>query len=530
MNLTERLLLLDKAKDNIDLQNIEIAECKANPIYFFNTYLYTEKNKTFFSEDKPWEVPFILFPYQEEYVTQIWESIIEWNKPVEERNPDVLTNVFIEKSRQMWISWVTAGIFIYWFLFHKHKYSIISRTSDEVDSPWDMDSVFEKLRFFIHNLPEWMLPQWFSKEPWKDKSNRYMNISDPTSSASITGKTASPWAWRWWTRNAIFMDEMASMQYASQINKSAWSNTPCRIYNSTPEWKLNEFYRMKLKAEAGEIKRLRYHWTEHPKYNQEWYNQKIRWMTPEEIAQELEIDYDTSLKWRVYPEFTQKAEDIYYDPNKYTFISIDNSHWWADPHAVLIWQIDPKTHFWDIIDSIEINCSVTDMAEFMSCQPKFQLTDSQLEFLERYKLYNWKKAIFISDPYDTHSRLNDTTIFDEYRKVWINLNLPKIIDKKAQIMKTRANIYRIRYNDYCVDFAFAITNAKYPEVKEWTNRTTSPDKPIHDQTSHYRTALEYWVWYILEHSIKKKEHLVDTRERRNMVTWKLLYNNNLQSV
>jgi len=53
MNLTERLLLLDKAKDNIDLQNIEIAECKANPIYFFNTYLYTEKNKTFFSEDKP---------------------------------------------------------------------------------------------------------------------------------------------------------------------------------------------------------------------------------------------------------------------------------------------------------------------------------------------------------------------------------------------------------------------------------------------------------------------------------------------
>jgi hypothetical protein len=46
-------------------------------------------------------------------------------------------------------------------------------------------------------------------------------------------------------------------------------------------------------------------------------------------------------------------------------ISIDNSHGGADPHAVLVWQIDTKTHFWDIIDSIEINCSVTDMAEFM---------------------------------------------------------------------------------------------------------------------------------------------------------------------
>jgi len=33
---------------------------------------------------------------------------------------------------------------------------------------------------------------------------------------------------------------------------------------------------MKLKAEAGEIKRLRYHWTDHPRYNQEWYKQKTK--------------------------------------------------------------------------------------------------------------------------------------------------------------------------------------------------------------------------------------------------------------
>lgn len=525
MNIHERILLLDKCKDSIDLQNIEIETCKRDPIYFFNTYLYTEKNRTFFSDDTPTEVPFILFPYQEEYVTEVWESIIEGNKPVEKRKPWVLTNVFIEKSRQMWISWVTSWLFLYWFLFHKHKYSLISRTSDEVDSPWDMDSMFEKIRFMMRNLPDWMLPKGLSKEPWKDKSNRFMNISDPNSQASITWKTATPWAWRWWTRNAIFMDEMASMQYASQINKSAWSNTPCRIYNSTPEWKLNEFYRMRVKAEEWDIKRLRYHWSEHPHYNQDWYAQKTKWMTKEEVAQELEIDYETSLVWRVYPEFTQQPEDIIYDPQKPLFISIDNSHGWADPHAVLVWQIDTKTHYWDIIDSIEVNCSVTDMAEFMTWQPKFQLTDAQLSFLERYRLYNWKRAIFVSDPYDTHSKLNNTTIFDEYKKVWINLNLPKIIDKKAQIMQTRANIYRIRYNENCTDFAFAIMNAKYPEVKEWSSRTTQPDKPIHDQTSHFRTSLEYGVWYLLDHTIKKREHLQDERPIRDYLTWKLKFAN-----
>lgn len=525
MDIQKRLLLLDKCKDNRDLQLIEIETCKRDPIYFFNTYLYTEKNKTFFNEWTPSEVPFILFEYQEEYINEVWESIIEWNKPVEQRKSWVLTNIFIEKSRQMGISWVTCWLFLYWFLFHKHKYTLISRTADEVDSPWDMDSMFEKIRFMIRNLPKWILPTWLSKEQGKDKTNRYMNLSDPNSTASITWKTASPWAGRWGTRNAIFMDEMASMQYASQINKSAWSNTPCRIYNSTPEWKINEFYRMKIKAEEWDIKRLRYHWSEHPHYNNEWYRQKTQWMTKEEIAQELEIDYDTSLEWRVYPEFTQQPQDIIYDPNKPLVISIDNSHGGADPHAVLVWQIDTKTHFWDIIDSIEINCSVTDMAEFMVWQPKFQLTDSQLDFLARYKLYNWKKATFVSDPYDTHNAMNDTTIFKEYMKVWIYLNLPKIIDKKAQIMQTRANLYRIRYNENCTDFAFAICNAKYPKVKESSTRTTSADKPIHDQTSHFRTALEYWVWYLLDNTIKKKEHLSDTRPTRDYLTWKLVYTN-----
>ena len=52
--------------------------------------------------------------------------------------------------------------------------------------------MFEKIRFMIRNLPAWMLPKDFSKEMSKDRTNAYMNISDPNSQASITGKTANP--------------------------------------------------------------------------------------------------------------------------------------------------------------------------------------------------------------------------------------------------------------------------------------------------------------------------------------------------
>ena len=88
-------------------------------------------------------------------------------------------------------------------------------------------------------------------------------------------------------------------------------------------------------------------------------------------------------------------------------------------------QLNNETHHLDIIDSIAMNCSVTDMAEFMGCVPTFRMDDAQLKFQERYQKYNWRKAIFITDPYDTHSALNNTTVFKEYMKVGINVVIPK---------------------------------------------------------------------------------------------------------
>jgi len=81
--------------------------------------------------------------------------------------------------------------------------------------------MFEKLRFMIRNLPDWMMPTGLNKSPWVDKTNSYMNISTLDWQASITGKTANKDAWRWGTRNAIFMDEMAFMQYAKEIDNAA---------------------------------------------------------------------------------------------------------------------------------------------------------------------------------------------------------------------------------------------------------------------------------------------------------------------
>lgn len=151
-----------------------------------------------------------------------------------------------------------------------------------------------------------------------------------------------------------------------------------------------------------------------------------------------------------------------------------------------------------------------------------QVNDDMLEFLTRYLDYHYKRAIYIADPYDTKTAMGNSTILDDYRKVGINLMVPQERSKEEQILKTRTNLYRIRYNDNCIAFANFILNAKYPERKEDSNSTKTFTLPIHNQTSHARTALEYLVTYLLENPDVKKSRVVkDDRVKKNPYTRKL---------
>jgi len=132
------------------------------------------------------------------------------------------------------------------------------------------------------------------------------------------------------------MDEMAFMQNATTINAAASAATPCRIFNSTPNGEGNEFYRMRKltmerKDDEGnllqpDIKGLRYHWSDHPLYDTKRYEWKIRGMSKEKVAQELEIDYNTAVVGRVYDNFPTKHVTLEYKIDKPMYVWMDNSH------------------------------------------------------------------------------------------------------------------------------------------------------------------------------------------------------------
>ena len=510
--IEQRILLLSKAKSNKKLQALEMELCsdpKEGIEHFFRHYVYTDKNSTLYSYDTPTVMPLLPYEFQREAIREIWKSIMAWVD--RHANPEELTNIFIEKSRQMWLSWIVVGIFVYGFIFHNHKYLMLSQKADDVDKTWDIRSLFEKARFIINNLPKRMIPAWYEKTKGTEY-NKHMVIWRSDWTGAITWESAHPSAWRSWTYHAIFGDEYAHMQNATAIAKACGQATPCTIYNSTPNGEWNEYYRKRKMTQrstdkAGNsippsIKWLRYHRRDHPLYDDERYKWKIQWKSAEEIAQEFEIDYNTAVTWRVYPEFpTEVTDNLMYDHTKQTYIRIDNSHWGADPHAVMVVQTQ-----WiriDVVDACEFNCSVDDMASILANQPLVSLNDEQLDFMKRYADYDYKRAVYVSDPYDTHTTINDWTIYQKYLKKWINLRVINNRKKKVQIMNTKGMIYRIRYWEHCRDFASCILNAKYPDQNATSRKTSADDKPIHDWTSHFRSCMEYGCQYLYENPILK---------------------------
>jgi hypothetical protein len=78
------------------------------------------------------------------------------------------------------------------------------------------------------------------------------------------------------------------------------------------------------------------------------------------------------------------------------------------------------------------------------------------------------------------------------------------------------------------EFVSSLQNARYPERNETSQSTSDNYKPIHDQTSHFRTSYEYLVNFIIESEesmwivggIRQKETEKTLIEIPNYITWK----------
>lgn len=216
-------------------------------------------------------VPFILFPKQKEFIIWLHER---WKS-----GEDGLT----EKSRDMGVTWLCVAFSCWMIIFHKGTVvGFGSRKEEYVDKLGDPKSIFWKAREFIKYLPKFLRP---------DVDDPFMRIVNKDNGSSIVGEAGDNIG-RGNRTSIYFKDESAFYERAEAVEAALSQTSNCKIDVSTPNGNGNPFYR---KRHSGKIPVFSFHWTDDPRKNEEWYKKQKEILDPVIVAQEIDIDYESSV-------------------------------------------------------------------------------------------------------------------------------------------------------------------------------------------------------------------------------------------
>jgi len=135
------------------------------------------------------------------------------------------TSAPVEKSRDSGASWMACAFAVWlWLFIGGSTAGFGSRKEDYVDRLGDMDTLFEKMRSMIRNLPPCMLPEGFSEKVHFN----HMRLINPANGATIKGEAGDNIG-RGGRTSVYFVDEAAFIERPKAVNAALSANTDCRI-------------------------------------------------------------------------------------------------------------------------------------------------------------------------------------------------------------------------------------------------------------------------------------------------------------
>lgn len=280
---------------------------------------YDPRNAT--NANKSDKMPMLLFPRQRDFLDFLYECLIE------------AVHGQAEKVRDFGATWL--GIFFSVWLWATESGASIgwgSRKEELVDRIGDFDSIFEKARFAIRQLPFFLLPQGFA-----DQDNlTFMKAVNPETGATITGECGDNIG-RGGRKLLYFKDESAHYARPELIEAALGDNTRVQIDISTPNGLGNVFHRRrkagKLWIKGAKLRHDRANvfvmdWHDHPAKDQAWYDERkdkaIREGLLHKFKQEVDRDYAASVEGIIiHPEWVQSAIDAHLK------LGLDDSGGWS---------------------------------------------------------------------------------------------------------------------------------------------------------------------------------------------------------
>ncbi len=505
MDLRERAEHIYHAERDLEYRKDFLALCRQDCVFACNTLAWTFDPR---NEGENRHIPFLLYEQQEEFIRFMLACMTEGRDGL------------VEKSRDTGASWCALWV-IFWCWYFQNAFSALlgSRKEDFVDKAEDPSCLMWKLDFLYENLPTWMaIPGYTGTKP----NRTHMMMSNPANGSVITGESANTNFGRAGRYAIALKDEAAFWPNLGASFNSSSQSTKCRFLVSTPNG-MNKFGLLaNPKQKKGEkkkgIAKIRLHWSLDPRHMVEikdtdpdspTFGQMINpWLEeqrerynhdPELMAQELDIDYRSSVKGRYYPQIDFSVLGIYpYDPTLPLYSAWDFGI--GDSTAIVWVQWHAPTLRYRAVDCYQnkgksIAWFVPFITGLAPGDPNGETyTPSDLEVIGRHR--GWRHTAHFGDPSGNNkSQTSGTSVIQELakEKIYITCNYKENTHAKRRHATQRVLLHMDIDEEMCADFVDAIRNSKFPEKPEGHQDTSTNSKPVHDEYSHYRTALEYFA-------------------------------------
>lgn len=490
------LLCDNSTKDYKENRAVVWDLCKNDCKFFLNNFSWIMNARADGADNK--ETMFLLYPYQEYAVDEIVKAVMGgYDLP-------------IEKSRDMGLSWLLIGIFIWGWHFHAWDLLVGSQKFENVDAVGNIKALIPKARYFIERMPSWMRPKL--KFRVTDKTGMLIH---PSNGAVFAGESNNTNFGRSDRRKAILFDEFSSWVLT---DKAAWqscaSTTSCRIPLSTPNTRGTNchFYTILENAKKKKLPYLTFHWSLNPVFNKglginkegklisPWYENEINRATDiSEVYQELDIDFDASTAGLVYPGFDireQVSDDVTYDPDLPLYCGWDFG---LDTTAIVWVQPDEANGVVNIIDEYQNDGTTKEGADIM-------------HYINIVNNKPYKKAIHFGDPFSGENRSlaargqSNASILRRNGLVFKS----KRTRIDTRIAAARNIIKKLRVSSVCEFFIEMMVSWQMvtPRVGSKNGKV-----PKHDEYSHEGEAFSYYAFNKkMRESLYKKDNKKDNRK------------------
>lgn len=279
-NATARLCYLD-ALDTAELQTAERERCQSDLLHWFRAWAWSlDPRMTALPV-----VPFVPFKFQSRTLTRL-DNLIRVRR----------SSALVEKARDQGASWMAVLLSVYYWLYLDYSQILFGSYKEElVDSKQNLDTLLEKVRFSLRRLPGWMMPAAFSLK----RDMGYMSIPNPSTGALISGAAPTENFARAGRYTVIWLDELAAYRFGGYPQWTASSQSAqSRIPIFTPRGKANQAADLRF---SGTMEVISLKWQQHPWKDQRWREGQSLTMSEQQIAQEIEINYEASQPGRIYP-------------------------------------------------------------------------------------------------------------------------------------------------------------------------------------------------------------------------------------